>query len=133
MLDCCRVVVAQWSECRQLRSEALFSFPMQWLYQGSQFVSTLILPPVAYQQLAIKESCMYMYTVLSCKFQLCTRPRSRTCTPSQARLWSLYYPYVSSTVVMHKDGCTATFFPHLLYSTKFHSAALISVNFQPPL
>ena len=50
MLGCCRVVVAQWSEHRQLRSEALGSIPSGYPCIFSSVCFYRDLPPVAYHQ-----------------------------------------------------------------------------------
>ena len=57
MLRCCRVVVAQWSELRQLRSEALGSIPSGYPSFFLQYVSILI-----YQQFLLPEIVMYSST-----------------------------------------------------------------------
>ena len=51
MLGCCGVVVAQWSERRQLRSEALGSIPSGYpcIFSSVCFYPDLP-PPVAYHQ-----------------------------------------------------------------------------------
>ena len=50
-MGCCGVVVAQWSERRQLRSEALGSIPSGYPCIFSRFYPDL--PPVAYHQLLL--------------------------------------------------------------------------------
>ena len=50
MLGCCRVVLAQWSEGRQLRSEALGSITSGYPSFFLQYVSILIYQQLPYQQ-----------------------------------------------------------------------------------